>query len=90
MPSEPDGRLLATLAMVTQLGFIMVACIVTGFLLGLFFDRRFGTSPVLTIVLLLAGIAGGGLAAYRMIMQGIKESSRQDGEEADGKPNGQG
>ncbi|MFW6189389.1 MAG: AtpZ/AtpI family protein [Planctomycetota bacterium] len=75
---DGDGRLLATLAMVTQLGFIMAASILAGFLAGLYLDRYLSTSPVFTIVLLLGGVAGGTIAAYRMIMQSLEEPGGED------------
>ena len=88
MAQQADGRMLATLAMVTQLGFIMVACILAGFLLGLYLDRELGTDPVFTIALLLGGVAGGMVAAYRMIMQGIEEAEHEQDEDEQEGPSG--
>ena len=77
MSLEGSGQLLAALAMVTQLGFIMVACILTGFAAGRYLDGLIGTEPVFTIVLLLAGIGGGMTAAYKVIMGAVGQK-RQD------------
>ena len=68
VPSNRDdlGR---TLALVSQLGFVVLACILGGFGLGLYLDRLFGTFPVLLIVFLLAGIAGGFWRAYVLAMK---------------------
>lgn len=78
MRLEGDGRMLAALAMVTQLGFIVVACVVGGLLLGMFLDRQLGTAPAMTITLMLLGVAGGMLAAYRIIVHSIEEASDQE------------
>lgn len=79
MRLETDGRVLAALAMVTQLGFIMAAAILFGFLLGWYLDNRFGTEWIFTAVFLLTGIGGGGITVYRMIMASLEESEQEDG-----------
>ena len=72
MPSNANGHVLVTLALVGQLGIIMVVCILAGFLAGNFLDRRLGTAPVLTVVLLVAGIAGGMVAVYRLVVKSVE------------------
>ncbi len=71
---EPSNRddLGRTLAIVSQLGFVVLACILGGFGLGLYLDRLLGTFPVLLIVCLVAGIAGGFWRAYVLIMKATR------------------
>ena len=51
----------------------MVACILVGFLAGLYLDKVLGTRPVLAVALLLAGVGAGMLVSYRMIVRLISE-----------------
>ncbi len=69
MLSDGNGQVLPTLALVGQLGLIMIGCILGGFLAGTLLDRRLNSSPVLTIILLTAGVAGGMIAVYRLVMR---------------------
>ena len=72
-----DIDALVALSMVTQLGVIMVASIAVGLFAGLYLDRQLGTAPVLTIALMLIGVAGGMAAAYKLIMKVVNR--RDDG-----------
>lgn len=81
MPIDGDGRILAALAMVTQLGFIMAAAITAGLLGGMWLDAKLGTTPYLLVLCLLIGIAGGTITAYRMIMHAIQETQPENDEE---------
>ncbi len=58
----------------SSLGLEMGAAIVIGLLIGLWLDRRFGTSPWLTIVFLLLGIAAG----FKNLFKLIVEEERKD------------
>ena len=85
MSGRDTGQILSTLAMVGQLGLLMAACILAGFLAGLYLDKVLGTRPVLAVVLLLAGVGAGMLVSYRMIVRLICENklpgpTDQDGE----------
>jgi F0F1-type ATP synthase assembly protein I len=77
MPSDGDGRIVATLALVGQLGFIMVGCVLVGFLGGRHLDRLLDSRPVFTVVLLLGGIAGGMIAVYRLAMKALGEDGHE-------------
>ncbi len=81
MPSDGDDRVLPTLTLIGQLGVIMAACVLVGLFLGVFLDRRLHSSPVLTILSLLAGVAGGMTAIYKMIMRTIEQKPQSDDEE---------
>ena len=62
-------------AIVGQVGFVMAACIVGGLFLGMYADEWLGTGGVLTIVLMLAGIAAGGYASYKLIVDALGDVS---------------
>jgi F0F1-type ATP synthase assembly protein I len=79
MPSEGNGRMLPTLALVGQLGVLMVACVAAGLLAGRYLDRLLGSGPVLTVLLLLCGVLGGMAAVYRLVMKTV-EQERPDEE----------
>jgi F0F1-type ATP synthase assembly protein I len=81
MLPKDSGQMLSTLALVTQLGFIMAACVLGGLLGGMYLDRRLDTAPVLTIVLLLAGVGGGMVSIYRLVMRtvDVRRPSDEDG-----------
>jgi len=81
MPSDGNGQTLPTLALIGQLGLIMVTCVLGGFLLGAFLDSRLHSTPILTIVLILAGVAAGMMAVYRMVMKTVRTDRDRDPEE---------
>jgi F0F1-type ATP synthase assembly protein I len=56
------------LALVGEVGFILVACIGGGLLAGYLLDRWLGIFPALTLVLLFAGIAAGFLQVARLLL----------------------
>jgi F0F1-type ATP synthase assembly protein I len=56
------------LALVGEVGFILAVCIGGGLLAGVLLDRWLGSSPALTLVLLLAGIAAGFLQVFRLLL----------------------
>ena len=47
-----------------------------GLLAGWYLDRLLDSSPVLTLVLAIAGAAGGMLAVYRLVMKTIADDDR--------------
>ena len=71
MLPEGNGRMMMTLALVGQLGVIMVACVAAGLLGGWYQDSLFGSRPVLTILLLALGVLGGMVAVYRLVMRTV-------------------
>ena len=56
---EKDRRFIRLLGVLSTVGITLVAATVIGYFLGLFLDRVFGTSPWLTIIFLIFGIAAG-------------------------------
>ena len=57
------------LSMLSQIGIIMVACVLIGVFLGSFLDKRLGTSPWLLLVFSLLGVA----AAFKSIYDYAKK-----------------
>ena len=52
------GEYIRLLSLLSQIGFMIAACILIGIFLGRFLDRVLNTSPWLLIVCTLLGIAG--------------------------------
>ncbi len=77
MPLKGSAELLATLAIVGQLGFIMVGSIGGGLLAGVYLDRWLGSAPLLTIVLLFSGIGGGMATAYCLVMKTVSGKRKE-------------
>jgi ATP synthase protein I len=56
---EKDRRFIRLLGVLSTVGITLVAATVIGYFLGLLLDRVFGTSPWLTVLFLIFGIAAG-------------------------------
>jgi len=56
------------LALVSEVGLVLVACIGGGLVAGVFLDRWLHTGPALTVVLLFVGIGAGFLQVYRLLL----------------------
>lgn len=57
-----------SLALVTEIGLVLVVCIGGGLLLGVHLDRKLETRALFTISLLLIGIGSGFWSVYRMVL----------------------
>lgn len=53
-------------------GTVLVACILLGSLLGLYLDRRLGTSPWMMVAGVLVGTAAGFLHLFRTVSRSLK------------------
>ena len=62
---EDEPSLLKQLARLSTVGITLVASTAIGLLFGYFLDRWLGTSPWLTMICTLFGIAGGFLNLFR-------------------------
>lgn len=71
------------LHIVVQLGLTMAGCIIFCLFVGLFLDNWLGTSGIFTTLFILFGIIGGGMVAYRQIMEIVEPEKRNDAEEED-------
>lgn len=58
----------------STIGLEMGFSVVIGLLIGIYLDRYFETTPWMTIIFLLFGIA----AAFRVIIRAAKESQREE------------
>jgi len=65
---DPDN-LWRHVSLATELGGAMVVPAIVGWLLGALLDRVLGTTPWLTILLLLCGIIAGLRSLFRMVMK---------------------
>ncbi|MBV8881177.1 MAG: AtpZ/AtpI family protein [Planctomycetaceae bacterium] len=69
---EPNGRGNRSILNLMTVGTILVACIVGGYLLGSYCDRRLGTSPWLVVVGVLLGTAAGFVELFRTVSRNLK------------------
>ena len=59
-------------------GLEMGLCVVIGIVIGYFLDKYFHTSPYLTIIFMLFGVAAAVKTAIRLIKQVEKDDKRND------------
>ncbi len=60
--------LFKSLALVTEIGLVLVICIGGGLLLGLYIDSKLSVKGVFTIICLFTGIGSGFWTVYRMVL----------------------
>lgn len=75
-------NILEEIALISEIGFLIVISTLAGLFFGFFLDNKFKTKAIFTIIFLLFGIIGGLLGAYRIIMQegkigGDKENNKR-------------
>ena len=58
------------------IGSYLATAIVVPTVIGHYLDGRFGTEPVLTLVLLVVGLLAGFLGAYRQLQDVLRETNR--------------
>jgi ATP synthase protein I len=66
---EEDRKYFRDLANASTLGIQVALCIFIGLGAGLWLDSKFGSSPWLTIIFLLFGVAAAFLTYYRFIRE---------------------
>lgn len=54
--------------LVSQIGLTVAFSILIGILVGVFLDKKFGTSPLFIAIFTLIGVVGGFVSAYKQIM----------------------
>ena len=69
---KETARYLKELGYFSTIGLSVALAIFIGLGIGLYLDKRFGTSPILTLIFLVLGIAAG----YRNIGLAIKKSRK--------------
>ena len=68
------------LTLISQLGLIMAASVVTCFFLGFIIDKRLGTNGLFITIFVLVGVLGGFWSVYKLI---IKSHLIEDDEDND-------
>lgn len=61
-----DKNFLRNIALISQVGFSMIAPILVGVYLGQFIDRKVGTKGIFTIVLIIIGVGGGFVNLFKL------------------------
>jgi F0F1-type ATP synthase assembly protein I len=69
---DPNGRSPRSILNLMTVGTGLVACIVTGYLLGSYLDRKMGTSPWLLVAGVLLGTAAGFVGLFRTVSRDLK------------------
>ena len=69
---DPNGRSSRSILNLLTVGTGLVACIVTGYLLGSYLDRKLGTGPWLVMVGVLLGTAAGFVGLFRTVSRNLK------------------
>ncbi len=71
-PPGNDFPAMSAMVLVGQLGLVVVVPIVVGALAGAWLDARAGTRGLFVIGLLLLGLGGGLMGAWRIVMREIE------------------
>jgi ATP synthase protein I len=79
---EKDKKLFRMLAVLSTVGLTLVFATVIGLFIGLWLDKKFGTSPWLTAVFFLLGIVAG----FRNLFVYARQSQNTSDGEDDKKP----
>ena len=61
-----DKSFLKNIALISQIGFSMIAPILVGVYLGQFIDKKVGTKGVFTIILIIIGVGGGFVNLFKL------------------------
>jgi F0F1-type ATP synthase assembly protein I len=61
-----------------QLGLTMAGCICFCFFIGLYLDRWLGTKGILIAIFTVLGVVGGGVVAYRQILEVTSSEKKED------------
>ena len=63
---------LQAFSLISQIGIVVAIPIVLGAILGNFIDNKLGTGSIVSIILILLGVAIGFKSAYSLIMRVLK------------------
>ncbi len=69
---ESDGRSNRSMMNLLSVGTVLVACIVLGYFLGSYLDRKLGTSPWLVVAGVTLGTAAGFVELFRTVSRSLK------------------
>ncbi|MBI5182576.1 MAG: AtpZ/AtpI family protein [Nitrospirae bacterium] len=79
---EEEKNLLKTIAMLSTLGLTLVFATMIGLAIGIYLDKKFHTSPWLTIIFLLIGIAAGFKSLIQTVIRQAKKENNGTGKKA--------
>lgn len=79
---EEEKNLLKTIAMLSTLGLTLVFATMIGLAIGIYLDKKFNTSPWLTIIFLLIGIAAGFKGLIQTVIRQVKKENNGTGKKA--------
>jgi len=69
---DPGGKEPRSVLNLMTVGTGLVACIVVGYFLGSYLDRKMGTSPWLVVVGVLLGTTAGFVGLFRTVSRNLK------------------
>ncbi len=69
---ESDGSSTRSIMNLMTVGTILVVCIVCGYFLGSYLDRKLGTSPWLVVAGVILGTAAGFVELFRTVSRNLK------------------
>lgn len=78
---EKDRKLFRLIGVLSTVGITLVVSTVIGYYMGYYLDRFFGTSPWLTIIFLLFGIAAG----FKNLFMAVKRVERLEEDNTEGR-----
>jgi ATP synthase protein I len=78
MSSGGKKRSILQVADLVNMGMAMALCVVLGLALGVYLDGKFGTEPILTLLLLLFGLLAGFRYMYKTYMRFFGEELKGD------------
>ena len=64
--NNPDKNFLRNIALISQIGFSMIAPILIGVYIGQFIDKKVGTKGIFTIILIILGVGGGFVNLFKL------------------------
>ena len=71
-----DGRKIGTVAQLVGIGWYVAACIGFGAVVGVWVDRTLGTSPILSVLGTLVGVAASVLGMVRMLTAVLRDTRK--------------
>ena len=69
---DPDGGSNRSILNLMTVGTALVSCVVLGYFLGSYLDRKLGTSPWLVVAGVILGTAAGFVGLFRTVSRKLK------------------
>ena len=69
---DPNGGSSRSIMNLLTVGTVLVVCIVLGYLLGNYLDKKLGTSPWLVVSGVILGTAAGFVELFRTVSRNLK------------------